>query len=175
MTPPIPTERLDLVSLTPEFLDTTLAGESREAARLLGARLPDVWPSLADTQRVFLERLRADAALAAWSLRAIVLRAEHLMVGHVGFHDAPTPDGVELTYTVFAPFRRRGYAREACLTLIDWAQREHGVERFVVSIAPANAPSLAVARMLGFRRIREAVDEVDRPEHVFELRAGALR
>ena len=151
MTLPIASARLDLVSLAPEFLDAALAGDAAEASRVLGARVPHDWPDLPDTTSVFLERLRANAVLAPWSLRAIVLRAERRMVGHIGFHSAPTPDGVELAYTVFAPERRRGYAREACRALIEWAAREHGVERFVVTIAPGNTPSLALAAALGFR------------------------
>ncbi len=163
MTEPIPTPRLDLVSLAPDFLDAALEGDARAASRILGARVPDGWPDLADTRRVALERLRAGPSFAPWSLRALVLREGARMVGHVGFHAPPTPDGVELTWTVFDPDRRRGYAREACRALIAWAHAAHGVERFVATIAPENAPSLALARALGFRRV------VDRR---FELRTS---
>jgi len=152
MTAAIRSARLDLVSLAPEFLDAALAGDSVEASRLLGARVPDDWPDLRDTQQLFLERLRGDPALAPWSLRAIVLREERRMVGHIGCHAPATPDGVELAYTVFAPDRLRGFAREACRALMDWARRAHGVERFVLSIAPGNAASLALARSLGSAR-----------------------
>jgi len=152
--PVIRSARLDLVPLAPEFLDAALAGDSREASRLLGASVPDDWPDLRDTQAVFLERLRADAALAKWAMRAIVLREGQRMVGHIGCHGAPTPDGVELAYTVFEPDRLRGYAREACSALMDWARREHGVERFTLSIAPGNTASLALAKSLGSTRER---------------------
>jgi RimJ/RimL family protein N-acetyltransferase len=154
LTPIIRSARLELVPLAPEFLDAALAGDSAEASRLLGARVPDDWPDLRDTQQLFLERLRAEPALAPWSVRAIVLRAELRMVGHVGCHSAPTPDGVELAYTVFAPDRRRGFAREACQAFMDWARREHRVERFALSIAPGNEASLALARSLGSARAR---------------------
>ncbi len=145
---PIRSARLDLVPLALSFLDAALAGDAGEASRLLGARVPDDWPDLRDTQALFLERLRAEPALAPWSMRAIVLREERRMVGQIGCHGPPTPDGVELAYTVFEPDRRRGYAREACQALMDWARREHGVERFVLSIAPDNVPSLRLARSL---------------------------
>ena len=149
LTPVIHSARLDLVPLAPEFLDAALAGDCEESSRLLGAQVPTDWPDLRDMQQLFLERLRAEPALAPWSMRAIVLRAELRMVGHIGCHSAPTPDGVELSYTVFEAHRRRGYAREACLSLMDWALRDHGIERFVLSIDPGNAPSLALARSLG--------------------------
>jgi len=151
MPPPIRSARLDLVSLDPEFLDAALAGDTRRASERLGARVPDDWPDLADTVPVFLERLRADPALAPWSIRAIVLRAERRMVGHLGFHAPPGREGLELGYTVFAPDRRRGYASEGCTALMDWAAQAHAVERFIVTIAPENQPSLALAQKLGFR------------------------
>jgi RimJ/RimL family protein N-acetyltransferase len=153
LTSPIRSARLDLVPLTRGFLDAALAGDSGEASRLLDARVPDEWPDLRDTQTLFLERLRAEPALGPWSLRAIVLRVERRIVGQIGCHGPPTPDGVELAYTVFEPDRRRGYAREACRALIDWARREHGVERFVLSIAKENVASLALARSLGSARV----------------------
>lgn len=140
--------RLELVPLPPEFLDAALAGDAREASRILGARVPDDWPDLRDTQTLFLERLRAEPALAPWAMRALVLRAERRMVGHIGCHCAPTSDGVELAYAVFAPDRRRGYAREACRAFMDWARAEHGVGRFVLRIAPDNVASLRLARAL---------------------------
>ena len=154
MTETVQSARLDLISLAPAFLEAALAGDSPEASRILGARVPDDWPGLLDTQQVFLEHLRADPALARWSMRAIVLRAELRMVGQIGCHSAPTPDGVELAYTVFAPDRRRGFAREACQAFMDWALRDHGVERFALSIAPGNEASLALARSLGSARER---------------------
>jgi hypothetical protein len=87
VTPAIRTARLDLIPLSPELLDAALAGDSVEVSRLLGARVPDDWPDLRDTQQVFLERLRAEPALAPWSMRAIVLRDQ--LVGHIGCR-APT-------------------------------------------------------------------------------------
>jgi RimJ/RimL family protein N-acetyltransferase len=148
MTPSLVSERLELIPLGPEFLDAALEGNCAAASRLLGARLPDGWPELRDVQTLLLERLRADSALAPFATRAIVLRAERRMVGTIGCHGAPTPDGVELAYAVFEPDRRRGYAREACTALMHWARREHGVERFVLRIAPGNKASLALAHSL---------------------------
>src|SRR5215475_6522592 len=73
------------------------------------------------------------------------------------------PNGVEYGYTVFSPFRRQGYAREACEALMRWAYQEHQVKRFVVSIRPDNLPSRRLAEQLGFQRIGSQVDEVDGP------------
>jgi predicted acetyltransferase len=72
-------------------------------------------------------------------------------------------------YTVFAPERRRGYAAEAVAGLMDWA-RGQGVTNFVLSIAPANTASRAVATRLGFTGpIDQVIDEVDGPEDIWVL------
>jgi RimJ/RimL family protein N-acetyltransferase len=105
----------------------------------------------------------------------MVARDTRQMVGRIGFHTAPNPTylaglapgGVELGYVVFSDQRRRGYAREAILGLMRWAHLEHAVARFVISISPANAPSLAVAAALGFARIGSHMDEEDGPEDIF--------
>ena len=70
-------------------------------------------------RHVLLERLQElehDPALQPWSLRAMGLRSERTMVGHIGFHTAPNapylaefvPDGVEFGYTVFAAHNYTG-------------------------------------------------------------------
>jgi RimJ/RimL family protein N-acetyltransferase len=148
----IASARLELVPLAPACLDAALAGDTAGMSRLLDARVPESWPELDEVQTLVLERLRADPALAPFALRAIVLRGERRMIGTIGCHAAPAPDGLELAYRVFAPDRRRGYAREACRALIDWARREHGVLRFRLRIADGNEASLALARSLGAAR-----------------------
>src|SRR3972149_5968385 len=67
------------------------------------------------------------------------------------------------------PCRRRGYALEAAQGLMDWAAREHGVRLFRLSIAPDNAPSLAMAAKMGFRQVGEQMDDEDGLELVFDL------
>ena len=77
--------------------------------------------------------------------------------------------GLEFGYTVFTPHRRKGYAKEAAAALMGWAQEKHGIDSFVVSISPDNAPSLAVARALGFRKVASHIDPVDGLEDIFNV------
>jgi len=174
---PIRTKRLDLVPMTPEFLEASLHGDREQAERLIAASLPEEWENAGPWARRRLEQLRKDPTLQPWLLRAMVLRSESSMVGHIGFHARPgeqyldelAPGGVEFGYTVFEKWRRQGYASEASESLMDWAHRLHGVMRFVVSISPTNLASLGLARRLGFRRIGSHVDDEDGPEDIFEL------
>ncbi|MBM4382092.1 MAG: GNAT family N-acetyltransferase [Deltaproteobacteria bacterium] len=145
---------------------------------LLGARVPADWPQQSYVAH-WLRLLRDDASLGRWLARALVLRDERRMIGHAGFHSAPAPEylreflpgAIELGYTVFARDRRCGYAREAVLALMAFARSEHpALTGFVASIAPTNAPSLALIRGLGFEKVGEHDDPEDGVEHVYALR-----
>ena len=107
-----------------------------------------------------------------WLGRAMVLTDDDgtkRVVGSIGFHGPPDEQGrLEVGYSVDPPFRRRGYARESVKALFDWANREHGITRFIASISPDNEPSLRLAAGLGFHRVGEQIDEVDGLEYVFE-------
>ena len=164
--------------MTPAFLEAALRGDTSAAEEILGLAVPSGWYEERALMEMRLDQLREDSALELWLVRAMGLRGQGVMVGHIGFHTGPNPeylrdlapDAVEFGYSVFPPYRRQGYAREAAQALMDWARREHGITRFVVSISPQNAPSLALARGFGFQRIGSHMDEVDGPEDIFELR-----
>jgi RimJ/RimL family protein N-acetyltransferase len=171
----IESERLTLIPMTPACLEACLAGNLVLASRLLDLTVqPDWLPEQRLMQRR-LAQLCQDPTLEPWLLRAMGLRRERLMIGHIGFHTRPGPDylrdlapgGVEFGYSVFAAFRRQGYATEAAAALMAWAHCEHQVTRFVVSISPANTPSLRIAQHLGFRKIGMHMDEEDGPEDIF--------
>ena len=114
-----------------------------------------------------LRDMADDPAYAPWSVRAIGLRSEHWMVGHIGFHAPPKGGTVELGYTIFAAARRRGFAEEAIRGMMGWAA-ENGADRFVLSVAPDNEASQALARKLGFTKIGTRDDPVDGAEDVLE-------
>lgn len=176
-------DRLALIPMTPAFLEACLAGAREEASRMLGYTVPRAWLNERDLMQLRLDQMFRDPALEAWLLRAVVLRAEGVMIGHIGCHTAPEPEylqeyapaGVEIGYTIFAPYRRRGYASEAFGALIEWAHRERGVPQFVVSISPENEPSRRMATRFGFRKVGSHVDEEDGPEDIFVRTVGEGR
>jgi len=75
---------------------------------------------------------------------------------------------------VFPEYRRRGYAREAVLAMLRWAQRDPGVRRFRASVSPENLPSRNLVAGLGFVEVGTQWDEEDGEEIVFELAAGQI-
>ena len=147
---------------------------------MLGVDVPeDFAASEEDFFRLRLGQMQRDPSLQEWLVRAVVLRETRETLGHAGFHGPPgvngknDPAAVELGYTTFASFRGRGLATEAVSALMDWAHGERGVGRFILSISPENAPSLAIARKLGFVQAGEQWDEEDGLELVFELEPEA--
>ena len=171
----ISTSRLDLLLFTAESLEALLAGR---AASIDGVELPAGWVGRSEgVLRRRLAQMSRDRSCEPWLLRAMVRRDTRTFVGRIGFHGEPginalgTPGAVELGYTVEPEFRRRGFAEEAIHGMMAWAWAR-SVSRFMVSIGPANVPSLTLAAKLGFTQVAEVIDEEDGPELVLELHGG---
>ena len=171
--------RLELISLSPDFLEACLRDDLESASRMIGLSLPPEWLEMKWLMELRLKQIRANPALELWVLRAIGLRETRTMIGHIGFHTLPgaeylksyAPGSVEFGYSIFPDHRRMGYASEAAQALMDWAAREHHVTQFIVSISPANEPSLRLAKKFGFRKVGSTTDEQGRVEDIFLLDA----
>ena len=169
------TPRLRLISMGPDFLRASLSNDLATAEEILGAQLPRDWPKPRHVLEMRLAQLETKPELEPWLTRALVLEAERRVVGVGGFHGPPggdwlhefAPHGVEFGYTVFEEHRRRGFAYESSVALMEWAVSEHGVAQFVLSISPGNEASIGVAAKLGFRRVGEWQHEERGPEHVY--------
>jgi ribosomal-protein-alanine N-acetyltransferase len=167
---------IELVPMTPEFIAAALAGHRHEATRLIGAELPEDFPS--EGERRFLglrlRQMREDERFRTWCPHAVVRGGK--MIGHAGYHGPPgvnstqNPDAVEFGYRIFPPHRGRGYATQAARMLMNQAEERAGIRHFVLSVGPENEPSLAIVRKLGFVRTGERMDEEDGRELVFELK-----
>jgi ribosomal-protein-alanine N-acetyltransferase len=162
-------ERLSLVTL-----DATMLGAMVDGGAPPGAfTWPSWWPDQTDRDHLalWLQRARGLDGLEEWQPRAIVERAPMTMIGHAGFHLPPRPleealadpsfQGaadpvagavVEIGYTIFPPWRRRGFATEAVTALVEWAFGTHGVGAVLASVEERNTASQVVlARVGGFR------------------------
>jgi RimJ/RimL family protein N-acetyltransferase len=133
--------------------------------------VPATWPEeVHHMMKLRLGQIRKDPTVQPWLARAMVLRRDHAVVGHIGFHGPPDSRGmVEVGYTVEPAHRRQGYAEEAVRALFDWAEAEHGIRLFRASVGPWNGPSLALVKKLGFAETGVQWDEIDGKELVFEL------
>lgn len=173
----VETPRLSMQLLSPDVLRAIANGDLATAARLAGCDFSGYPEAERSIAAIRLRDLEADPCYGPWSLRALRLKPDLRFVGHFNFHTRPDPEylrdlapgAVELGYFVLAEFRRRGIAEEAALGMMNWAAETHGIRRFVVSISPENAPSVAMARKLGFARIGGHVDEEDGYEDILAL------
>lgn len=174
---PIYSDRLELITLSPDILRLSLSGDVASVEQLLGVSVPAEWFEKRDLIELRLQQLAKDPDYLPWSLRAMSLQAESKMVGYIGFHTKPgqsylelyASNGVEYGFTVFPAYRRKGYARETCNAVMRWAYDHYNVEEFILSISPSNVPSLCLAKSLGFEKVGSHIDESDGLEHIFRL------
>lgn len=169
--------RLVLAPMTLDLMDALIRGHREIAQPMIGYRLPESWPQGDEAVLRFRSTIaRAEPEALPLLLRAMVLRADpEVMVGRIGFHGPPDDDGtLEIGYKVFPEFRRRGYAREAVLAMLRWAQRDPRVRRFRASVSPENLPSRHLVTGLGFVEVGSQWDEEDGEELLFERAAGQI-
>lgn len=173
-------QRLLLRTLDSHFLSLCVQANADAAASYLcSGELPDDWLSQWRLMAMRLKDLHQDPAYLRWSLRAIIWQETGEMIGHIGFHTPPDPDylatlgtdGIEIGYEIYPNWRRRGLGREALQRLLQFAQ-EQGVQRFILSIAPDNQPSLALARSLGFVELGQQVDGEEGLELLYRLESN---
>lgn len=178
----IETQRLTLELLAPAALHAIAEGRLDEASRITGCDLTTFPEAERGIAAIRLKDLEADSGYWPWSLRLLRLKPDLGFAGYFNFHTRPDPDylreiapgAVELGYFVLPEFRRRGLAEEAALGMMDWAAAAHRIGRFIVSISPENAPSVAMARKLGFARIGGHMDETDGYEDILSLDIPSL-
>jgi ribosomal-protein-alanine N-acetyltransferase len=109
-----------------------------------GIRLPA--PSGTESDKIihFFERLAAKGSGFRW---ALVTREDGEFVGTVGFNRlTPRP---EIAFHLRPEFWGRGLMREAALAGLEWS-RQWGASMAEAFIEPENAPSVGLARRLGF-------------------------
>jgi RimJ/RimL family protein N-acetyltransferase len=164
--------------MEPKFLEALLNGNTKLAESIGGFVIPKDLNLRKGLLKMRLGQIQNNPKENIWLTRAIVIKESNTMCGHVGFHSEPGPedlknvavDGVEMGYSILERFRRQGFAKEAALELINWAFVSHQQRCFILSIAPSNVASLAMANSMGFREIGSHIDEEDGLELYFELR-----
>lgn len=177
LVPRVETARLVLPVLPHGVLAAIAEGRLGEASRRFGSDLGAFPEEERGIAAIRLRDLAADIGYLPWSLRAILLKPAKRFVGYFNFHGRPdaeylrdlAPGAVEMGYFVLPECRRQGIAEEAARGMMNWAAGQHGIRRFVVSISPQNAPSVAMACKLGFAPIGSHVDETDGYEDILAV------
>lgn len=155
----ISTDRVLLRPLPPAIA-AQLPDDREAVARAVGARLTPDWP-----QPALLNILHRQVALtpehAIWGIWMIIERGEGAVIGDIGFHGPPTDEGiVEAGFSVVAAYRRRGYASESAIALMEWARQQHAVTSIVAGCDPHNRASIATLKRAGFVRTGTSGEEL---------------
>jgi RimJ/RimL family protein N-acetyltransferase len=119
--------------------------------------------------RFRLDQLARDPSHAPWIVRAAVTDPGGEVVGHAGFHGAPSADGIAtIAYSVDPSHRRKGYARAMLLALLERAASEPSVKTVRATISPDNTASLGTIAGQGFTHVGEQWDEEDGRELIYD-------
>jgi ribosomal-protein-alanine N-acetyltransferase len=150
------TPRLELHPITLPLVEAVMSDRRDDAAKLVGARLPEKWPGRALIERAFsvsIENVRAEPDVRLWGDRLVITRGhDRRLVGSVVFHGAPGPDGeVEVGYGVEESSQGLGYGTEATCAMVDWALEQPGVSRVIATTLPWHKASIRILQRAGFR------------------------
>lgn len=180
----IETPRLRLVLMSAGLLRLLVAGDDEAATKVAGYGLPDDLPFPKDWGARGLRIIEEDPGQHPWVIhRAIVRKRDNRMVGYIRFHEAPpsphlreySDSGAELGYAIAPSCRRNGYAKEAVVAMMNWANHVAGVRDFFLSIGPANAASLGLSESMGFRKVGEKIDPIDGLEWIMKADIEEVR
>jgi ribosomal-protein-alanine N-acetyltransferase len=164
---------LRLLPLPVEIARRILAGKLRRALppEPSSEQLPSWHPeyplpdSIDAIAMVFAAHAAVQNAIAeppAWWIHQIVV--DDVVVGDIGFHGPPGPEGaVEIGYTVVPAWRRRGVAGRACNLILQQAWQD-GAEIVVAETDHDNVASQAVLLGNGFQQRSDGVFVLTRPE-----------
>lgn len=114
---------------------------------------------LEDRTEVFNDRDRLSAYIDSQygfhecGLWALVEKATGTLVGKAGIMDGEP--GYELGYHIYKPYRRQGYAFEACRGILEYAKEELETDTIFLKTNIQNIPSVKLAYRLDFMLVRE--------------------
>ncbi len=116
-----------------------------------------------DMEAVFSEPDRLKAYIDSqygfyeYGIWAVVRRSDERIIGMAGVSDCDIQRWeqthaemqLELGYHIFRPYRRQGFAKEACRLILDYIKREYGCPVYA-SVEAENTASVRLLEKLGF-------------------------
>ncbi len=152
------TERLVMVPITIEIVESMFLGTRDVAEKALDAAIPEAWPGRALVERAFradLDAIRKNPDFRLWGDRVMITRSgPRRVVGSVVFHGGPDDEGVvEIGYGVEKDSQCQGYATEATRAAVEWAFAQPTV-RLVRATTPSwHVASRKVLERAGLRQV----------------------
>jgi RimJ/RimL family protein N-acetyltransferase len=165
--PIITTQRMTLTGHRADDLDALAAMWADERVYAMIGGQPR------SREEVWIRLLRSIGTWTLFGYGAWVLRDRDAgtILGEIGLMEArrvidPPLDAPELGWTLTGAAQGRGFAHEALVAILDWADG-HRIARTQCIIDPGNAPSIRLAEHVGYRWTDERTYH-DRPIGVYE-------
>jgi RimJ/RimL family protein N-acetyltransferase len=112
------------------------------------------WPSSPITvkeQRAFIERATQKMSQNKSLTYGVFLSPENECIGSISTHQIDWENfKTEVGYWIATPHTRKGYATEACVSMLEYLFMELGLHRVSASVVPDNVASLQVLKKLNF-------------------------
>jgi RimJ/RimL family protein N-acetyltransferase len=157
--PTLTTERLLLRAFRQSDLDAFAAMQAdEEVMRHLSVGASAGKPRTRIETWANMAQLMGQWALKGYGSFAVEERATGRFIGRAGILHPEGWAEPELAYALAREAWHRGYAEEACRTILHWAFGATGAERIVSYIKPGNTPSARLAARLG--AVNEGMGEV---------------
>ena len=150
--PTLETERLILRAPAPEDFEPWAAfAADEEAARYIGGAQTraGAWRQMCTMTGAWVVR--------GFSMFSVVEKSTGRWVGRLGPWQPEGWPGTEVGWGLSRDAWGKGYATEGAAAAIDWAFRTLGWTEVIHTIDKANANSIAVAKRLGSRHLRDDV------------------
>ncbi len=113
----------------------------------------DIFPELSSDPEFTEKYIRNMYGFFGYGIWAVILKETGDIIGKAGIYDSTRTNGFEIGYAIDEPYRRKGYAYEACRAVIDFSENRLGQEELFALIEPCNIASIALAEKLGFRSV----------------------
>lgn len=128
-------------------------------------------PQDEEDDRVFYDKVKLEAYIRQqygfyeYGVWAVVRKADGVIVGKAGIVGAEEDSELcmEIGYHIFEPYRRQGYALEACRLILDYIHEEFEAQVYAVTES-SNAASKGVLAKLGFE-VRETRENGEAIRH----------
>lgn len=96
-------------------------------------------------------------AFYEYGIWAVTLRDGGELIGMAGISNQELPDGKtiqELGYHIMSSYRKKGYAKEACEAVMEYAKEELSLQTLYIRTDASNEASVQLAASLGFEVIQ---------------------
>lgn len=146
----IRTPRLELLPYTKTICEETMNGSTDmldQMGLVPGAGWPDA-DTLDTVPRILnnLQKVKSPSGFESWM---IIAQSTRRIVGDVGFKGLPNEAGeIDLGYGVIEGERRKGFAIEAAIGILDWAFDQKGVKVITASCRNDNFGSQKILTSL---------------------------